>query len=230
MSSWPACIAFYTPFLERGRLPVNVLMEMGDDQYFRDIQTARIKARWRKEGARTSAQPRQASRKGKSDITPDQQLELWKKLCSQAQEAGILPAPRLPDVHRVKHSVAGQVAAVTLELNAPLFVRAKARMERERGKDLPDGYWGKKQRLYFAAVEELVDDTKDEMYKIVAIAHLMKETGAMLRGKSEMARRITEEEERAIEASVRAMSDEELGLTRNEPWAASVDSEQDPEG
>ena len=83
-------------------------------------------------------------------------------------------------------------------------------MERKRGKELPEGYWGKKQRLYFAAMEEVVEDSKDEMYRIVAIAHLIKETGAMLRGKSEMARRITEEEERAIEAEVAAMSDEEM--------------------
>ena len=102
-------------------------------------------------------------------------------------------------------------------------------MERKRGKELPEGYWGKKQRLYFAAMEEVVEDSKDEMYRIVAIAHLMKETGAMLRGKSEMARRISEEEERAMEAEVEAMSDEELGLTHDEPSAATVDSEQDRE-
>ena len=59
-------------------------------------------------------------------------------------------------------------------------------------------------------MEEVVEDSKDEMYRIVAIAHLIKETGAMLRGKSEMTRRISEEEERALEASVQAMSDEEL--------------------
>jgi hypothetical protein len=46
-----------------------------------------------------------------------------------------------------------------------------------------------------------VQETRDEMYRIVAIAHWMKETGNMLRGRGEMARRITEEEERTIEAA-----------------------------
>ena len=119
---------------------------MADAQYFRDMQTARIKARWRKEGARTSQQPRQARRKGKAELTPEQQFEVWKKLQSQAVEAGII-APRLPDIHRVKRSTTAQASAVTPELNAPLFVRAKAWMERKRGKELPEGYWGKKQRL-----------------------------------------------------------------------------------
>jgi hypothetical protein len=96
-------------------------------------------------------------------------------------------------------------------------------MAQERGKDLPAGYWGRKQRLYFAALEEAIENTSDEMYKIVGIAHLMKEAGAMVRGKGEMARHISEEEERALEAAVEAMSDEELGLTRDEP---AVDSEQ----
>jgi hypothetical protein len=154
---------------------------MSSAEYKSEIGRARVNERWRRARAAGTPIPpgtRQASRKRKAELTPEQQFAVWEKLCAQAQEAGILPAPRLPDVHRVKHSATGQVAAVTPELSAPLFVRAKARMAQERGQDLPDGYWGKKQRLYFAAMEELVDDTKDEMYKIVAIAHLMKETGA----------------------------------------------------
>ena len=184
---------------------------MPSAEFKSEVNRARVNERWRRARAAGTPIPsgtRQAGRKAKADLTPEQQLAIWEKLCAQAKEAGILPAPRLPDVHRVKHSAGGQVAPVTPELNAPLFVRAKAWMERKRGKELPEGYWGKKQRLYFAAMEEVVEDTKDEMYRIVAIAHLIKETGAMLRGKSEMARRITEEEERAIEAEVAAMSDE----------------------
>jgi hypothetical protein len=61
-------------------------------------------------------------------------------------------------------------------------------------------------------MEEAIEGTKDEMYRIVGLAHLLKETGNMIRGRGEMARRITVEEERAIEAEVAAMSDEELGI------------------
>jgi hypothetical protein len=85
-------------------------------------------------------------------------------------------------------------------------------MAQERGDDLPSGYFGKKQRLYFAAMEEQIESTTDDMYRIVGLAHLLKETGNMLRGRGEMARRVSEEEERAIEEEVRAMTDEELGI------------------
>ena len=83
-------------------------------------------------------------------------------------------------------------------------------MAQERANDLPTGYWGKKQRLYFAAMEEQIESTTDDMYKIVGLAHLLRATGNMLHNRGEIARRITEEEERAIEAEVAAMSDEEL--------------------
>jgi hypothetical protein len=66
-------------------------------------------------------------------------------------------------------------------------------------------------------MEEAVEETRDEMYRIVGLAHLMKEVGNMLRGRGEMARRITEEEERAMEASVAAMSDEELADDEMKP-------------
>ena len=83
-------------------------------------------------------------------------------------------------------------------------------MAQERSKDLPAGYWGRKQRLYLAAMEEAVEETRDEMYRIVGLAHLMKEVGNMIRGRGEMARRVSEEETRALELQVAAMSDEEL--------------------
>ena len=67
-------------------------------------------------------------------------------------------------------------------------------------------------------MEEAIEETKDEMYRIVGLAHLLKETGNMIRGRGEMACRITEEEERAIEAEVAAMSDEEL--------AAAIDRDE----
>jgi hypothetical protein len=66
--------------------------------------------------------------------------------------------------------------------------------------------------MYMAAMEEAVEESKDEMYKIVGIAHLMKEAGNMLRVRGEMARRISEEEERAMEAEVAQMTDAELGI------------------
>jgi hypothetical protein len=136
-----------------------------------------------------------------------------KLIQEQLDAVGLGPTqlPTLGRIHRSRKSEVGvAVPAVVPEVNAPLFIRSKARMRQERGNDLPTGYWGRKQRLYLAAMEEAIEETKDEMYRIVGLAHLLKETGNMIRGRGEMALRITEEEERAMEAEVAAMSHEEL--------------------
>jgi hypothetical protein len=193
---------------------------MSSAEFHSEIQRARVNERWRKEGARSTPIPRQAKLKGTSKLTADEKLEAWKnQVVPLLTKLGILPAPQLPDINRVtrRRGPINHLPAPVPEVTVPLFARAKARMSQERGKDLPDGYWGRKQRLYLAAMEEAVEETRDEMYRIVGLAHLMKEVGNMIRGRGEMARRISEEEERAMEAEVEAMSDEELGLTRDEP-------------
>jgi hypothetical protein len=195
-----------------------------------EMQAARSHQRWAKHAERDAPVVHGAKGpKPKLSVADqaafiEQAHQIYKLIEALAASAGITPT-RLPDINRVtrRRGPHNQLPAVVPEVNTPLFIRAKARMAKERSKDLPAGYWGRKQRLYLAAMEEAVEETRDEMYRIVGLAHLMKEVGNMLRGRGEMARRITEEEERAMEAAVEAMSDEELGLTRDEP---AVDSEQ----
>jgi hypothetical protein len=200
---------------------------MADAQYLSDMQRARVNARWRKaRGEGTVARVRSSKVRHKVSAANVAAIaEVFERGLKQIQEqlaaAGLSPTqlPVLSRINRSRKSEVGvAVPAVVPEVNAPLFIRSKARMRRERGNDLPTGYWGRKQRLYLAAMEEAIEETKDEMYRIVGLAHLLKETGNMIRGRGEMACRITEEEERAIEAEVAAMSDEEL--------AAAIDRDE----
>ena len=180
------------------------------------MQAARSHQRWAKPNARAATGTRRA--KVQNKLTSAQVAEIAqvfadgiKQIQAQLVAQGLSPT-QLPVLSRVKRSnKSGAVlpAPIVPEVTAPLFARAK-RMAQECGDDLPDGYFGKKQRLYLAAMEEQIESTTDDMYRIVGLAHLLKETGNMLRGRGEMARRISEEEARELEASVRDMTDEEL--------------------
>jgi hypothetical protein len=191
---------------------------MPSPEFHSAVQRARAEERWRHTPP-GNAQPRNSKRVAKAAKVSvaqqaafiEQARQIHKLIEALASSVGITPT-RLPDINRVtrRRGPHNHLPTVVPEVNTPLFIRAKARMAQERGKDLPAGYWGRKQRLYLAAMEEAVEETRDEMYRIVGIAHLMKEVGNMIRGRGETARLISEEEERAIEAEVAAMSDEEL--------------------
>lgn len=93
-----------------------------------------------------------------------------------------------------------------------IWKRAERRLEAE-GPDAPDGYWARKTRLYQAALEECVEDCERPELKarqiltLISMFHSMKDV--YLR-KGETAKRITREEEEAMEAEVANLSDEEL--------------------
>jgi hypothetical protein len=121
-----------------------------DDQSFSEIQSARNRARWRKPGARSSPQPRRTKVQNKISATDvaaiaeafDRGVKLIQE---QLAAVGLGPTqlPTLGRIHRSRKSEVGvAVPAIVPEVNAPLFVRAKARMGQERGNDLPTGYWG----------------------------------------------------------------------------------------
>ena len=182
-----------------------------------EMQAARSHQRWAKPNVRAATGTRQARVQNKLSAAQVTAISaVFAKGIKQIQQElvsqGLSPT-QLPVLSRVKRSnKSGAVlpAPIVPEVTAPLFARAKARMAQERGDDLPDGYWGRKQRFYFAAMEEQIESTTDDMYKIVGLAHLLKETGNMLRNRGEMAKLISEEESRQLEAEVRNMSDEEL--------------------
>ena len=125
---------------------------MPSAEFHSAVQRARAEKRWRHTPP-GNPQPRNSKRVAKAakvSAAPqaaflEQARQIYKLIEALAASAGITPT-RLPDINRVTRGrgPASQLPMVVPEVNTPLFIRAKARMSQERGKDLPVGYWGRK--------------------------------------------------------------------------------------